>query len=340
MLFSALVDADYLDTEEYFAELQGVPRPRGRHPTLAELRRRLNGHLDRLAAGAEAGPVNDLRQEVLAHMRGKAAEPPGLFTLTVPTGGGKTLTSLAFALEHARRHGLARVIYVIPYMSIIEQTAEVFRKALRGDDKEDPDFVIEHHSTFDEDRVSEREAKEKLRLAMENWDAPIIVTTAVQFFESLFGNRPSRCRKLHNVASSVIILDEAQTLPLQYLRPCVAALDELARNWRTSVVLCTATQPALAKSNGFCGGFENVRELAPDPERLQGLPRAAVGVLDRRRSAGASSFSERMESRGVRQPSSCRGNAGCEYRVLTAARDAVASRAKLDESDLAEPFGD
>ena len=284
MLFSALVDADYLDTEEYFAGLQGAPKPRGQHPTLAELRGRLNAYLDKLATGAETGPVNDLRQEVLTHVRGKATEPPGLFTLTVPTGGGKTLTSLAFALDHARRHGLARVIYVIPYMSIIEQTAAVFRTALLGGDAEEPDFVIEHHSTFDEDRIGRREAREKLRLAMENWDAPIIVTTAVQFFESLFSNRPSRCRKLHNVANSVVILDEAQTLPLQYLRPCVAALDELARNWRTSVVLCTATQPALAQSNGFHGGFENVRELAPEPKRLyRKLKRARVrheGRLD------------------------------------------------------------
>ena len=268
MLFSALVDADYLDTEGYFTGLEGGTKPRGQHPALGELRERLNAYLDQLVAGAEAGSVNDLRQEVLAHVRGKAAESPGLFTLTVPTGGGKTLASLAFALDHARLHGLARVIYVIPYMSIIEQTAAVFRKALQGRDTDEPDFVIEHHSTFDEERIGRREARDKLRLAMENWDAPIIVTTAVQFFESLFSNRPSRCRKLHNIANSVVILDEAQTLPLQYLRPCVAALDELARNWRTSVVLCTATQPALAQSNGFIGGFEDVRELAPEPKRL------------------------------------------------------------------------
>lgn len=284
MLFSALVDADYLDTEAYFARLQGAPKPRGQHPTLTELQGRLNAYLDKLAAVTEVSPVNDLRQEVLAHVRGKAVEPPGPFTLTVPTGGGKTLTSLAFALDHARRHGLARVIYVIPYMSIIEQTATVFRTALRGGDAEEPDFVIEHHSTFDEDRIGRREAKEKLRLAMENWDAPIIVTTAVQFFESLFSNRPSRCRKLHNVANSVVILDEAQTLPLQYLRPCVTVLDELARNWRTSVVLCTATQPALAQSNGFPDGLEGVRELAPEPKRLyRALKRTRVhhaGELD------------------------------------------------------------
>ena len=267
MVFSALVDADYLDTEAYCAGLEGTPPARGEHPDLAELSRRLDGHLDDLQAQAGSGTVNDLRREVLAHARQGAAEPRGVFTLTVPTGGGKTLASLAFALDHARRHGLDRVIYVIPYMSIIEQTASVFRRALQDGDTP-VNFVIEHHSTFDEERIGNREARDKLHLAMENWDAPIIVTTAVQFFESLFANRPSRCRKLHNVANSVVILDEAQTLPLRHLRPCVVALDELARNWRSSVVLCTATQPALAESEGFAGGFEDVRELAPVPERL------------------------------------------------------------------------
>ena len=267
MVFSALVDADFLDTEAYYAGLDGAPPARGEHPDLAELSRRLDKHLDDLQATAESGVVNDLRREVLAHARRRAAEPRGVFSLTVPTGGGKTLASLAFALDHARRHGLDRVIYVIPYMSIIEQTAGEFRRALRDGDTP-VDFVIEHHSTFDEERIRERESRDKLRLAMENWDAPIIVTTAVQFFESLFANRPSRCRKLHNIANSVVILDEAQTLPLKHLRPCVAALDELARNWRSSVVLCTATQPALVESDGFKGGFENVRELAPAPERL------------------------------------------------------------------------
>ena len=204
---------------------------------------------------------------MLAAAREKAENPPGLFTLTAPTGGGKTLSSLAFALRHAVRHGLARIVYVIPFTSIVEQTAAVFRDALGGGD--DADFVIEHHGAFDEDRVGEREARDKLRLAMENWDAPIVVTTAVQFFESLFANRPSRCRKLHNIANGVVILDEAQTLPLQLLRPCVAALDELARNWRTSVVLCTATQPALAEDDGFSGGFRGVREIAPNPKGLR-----------------------------------------------------------------------
>ena len=269
MVFSALVDADYLDTEAYYTGLEGTQPARGEHPDLAELSRRLEAHLDDLQANAVHNPVNDLRAEVLAHARQRAAEPQGVFTLTVPTGGGKTLASLAFALDHAVRHGLDRVIYVIPYTSIIEQTASVFRDALGGGEGLPTNFIIEHHSTFDEERIGNRESRTKLRLAMENWDAPIIVTTAVQFFESLFANRPSRCRKLHSIANSVVILDEAQTLPLEYLRPCVAAMDELARNWRTSVVLCTATQPALRREeDDFIGGFEQVRELAPQPRRL------------------------------------------------------------------------
>ena len=268
MVFSALVDADYLDTEAYYTGLEGTSPVRGKHPNLAELSRRLDAHLDDLQANAESSAVNDLRKEVLAHARRGAAEARGVFALTVPTGGGKTLASLAFALDHALRHGLDRVIYVIPYMSIIEQTASVFRDALRGGDGGSVDFVIEHHSTFDEDGIGNRESGDKLRLAMENWDAPIVVTTAVQFFESLFANRPSRCRKLHSIANSVVILDEAQTLPLKHLRPCITALDELARNWRASVVLCTATQPALGEADGFTGGFQQVKELAPEPQRL------------------------------------------------------------------------
>ena len=157
------------------------------------------------------------------------------------------------------------MIYVVPYTSIIEQTADVFRKALGTKGRNTTDFIIEHHSAFEDERVQDREARDKLRLAKENWDAPIIVTTAVQFFESLFANRPSRCRKLHNVANSIVILDEAQTLPLGLLWPCVAALDELARNWKTSVVLCTATQPALGEADGFVGGL---REVAPEPADL------------------------------------------------------------------------
>lgn len=267
MLFSALVDADFLDTEAYYDGLRDHRAARSRYPGLRQLREQLNQHLEALGSRSR-GPINELRAEILSHARGRATDAPGSFSLTVPTGGGKTLASLAFALDHAVHHGLARIIYQIPYMSIVEQTATVFREALQSEHGGDADFVVEHHSTFDEDRVGSREGREKLRLAMQNWDAPIIVTTAVQFFDSLFANRPSNCRKLHNIARSVIILDEAQTLPLQYLRPCVAALDELARNWRASVVLCTATQPQLSKSDQLPEGFEELRELAPEPTRL------------------------------------------------------------------------
>jgi hypothetical protein len=233
-------------------------------------------------------PLDSLRAEVLRHAVERADLPPGLFTLTVPTGGGKTLASLSFALAHAVKHGLRRVIYVIPYTSIIEQTAEVFRAAVG------PDDVLEHHASFDWERArgarrpddESPEAVAKLQRAAENWDVPIVVTTAVQFFESLFSNRPSRCRKLHNVARSVVVLDEVQTLPVRLLRPSMAALDELSRHYRTSVVLCTATQPALRQIDGAIVGrdkapigfaIDDGRELAPDPQRLYNrLRRVAV----------------------------------------------------------------
>jgi CRISPR-associated endonuclease/helicase Cas3 len=277
MLFSCLVDADFLETEAFYARAQGELVERGGHASLPALRERLQHYMTAKRAEASASSVNALRARVLDHAVQKAALAPGLFTLTVPTGGGKTLASLSFALEHAISHGMERVIYVIPYTSIIEQTARVFRDALGTYDD-----VLEHHASFDWEHaaVSRGEVAkaddegpngiEKLRRAAENWDVPIVVTTAVQFFESLFANRPSRCRKLHNLARAVIVLDEAQTLPLHLLRPSMAALDELCRNYGASVVLCTATQPALRKKDGFEGGFriDDDRELAPDPRAL------------------------------------------------------------------------
>lgn len=279
MIFSCLVDADFIDTDNFYRRIEGnEPRSENSGASLEVLRERLNGYLD---GKPETGGINPLRADILAHVRGMAGESPGRFSLTVPTGGGKTLASLAFALDHAIAHGLRRVIYVIPFTSIIEQTASVFREAF-GELGEDA--VLEHHSAFFDDPQSELQSVEKRRLAMENWDAPAVVTTAVQFFESLFADRPSRCRKLHNIAGSVVILDEAQTLPLDLLRPCVTLLDELALNYRTSIVLCTATQPALTRVQGFKDGLEDVRELAPDPPLLyRQLRRVTVrhaGVLD------------------------------------------------------------
>lgn len=278
MLFSCLVDADFIDTDEFYRRIEGLgPRRTKSAPTLEQLRERLNA---KLASFSPDTPIKVTRADILAHVRGKAADSPGLFSLTVPTGGGKTLSSLAFALDHAILHGLRRVIYVVPFTSIIEQNAQVFREAL-GDLGDDA--VLEHHSAFD-DSGATYEGKRKRNLAMENWDAPIVVTTAVQFFESLLSDRPSRCRKLHNIASSVVILDEAQTLPLKLLRPCVTLLDELALNYKASVVLCTATQPALRVEDGFLNGLSGVREIAPDPKRLyDDLRRVRVrhiGILD------------------------------------------------------------
>ncbi|MEX1032780.1 MAG: CRISPR-associated endonuclease Cas3'' [Cellvibrionaceae bacterium] len=264
MLFSCLVDGDFLDTENFYRLTEKTkPERIVDYPSLKALRKRLDAHFRSFQSKSK---VDSIRGEVLNHVRSRAQEDTGLFSLNVPTGGGKTLTSLAFALDHAIHHGLRRIIYVIPFTSIVEQNAAVFRQAL-GDLGDEA--VLEHHSAFIDNPEESREAKDKLRLAMENWEPPIIVTTAVQFFESLFASRPSRCRKLHNVAGSVVILDEAQTLPLKLLRPCMAAMDELALNYQSSLVLCTATQPALRVEDEFKRGLKNVRELAPFPQRLQ-----------------------------------------------------------------------
>ena len=276
MLYSCLVDADYLDTEAFYLKLENKASERGGYPDLNTLQHNFNQFINdfrrRIAQAPEQteaekrnAALNRLRSEILEHAVEQAAQPQGLFTLTVPTGGGKTFTSMAFALEHAKQHGMRRVIYVIPFTSIIEQNAAEFRKAF-GELGEQA--VLEHHSTFDDGKLQNEATKDKLRLASENWDAPIVVTTAVQFFESLFADRSSRCRKLHNIAGSVIILDEAQMLPLNLLLPIMQAIKELAQNYRCSIVMCTATQPAVQAENGFYRGFENVREIAPKPTAL------------------------------------------------------------------------
>jgi len=285
MLFSCLVDADFCDTERFYAVAEGKNVDR-EWPALAaiveELRARFDAHLAGLSANAGQTELNQLRADILAHARAKATQQRGIFTLNVPTGGGKTLTSLGFALDHAKAHGLQRVVYAIPFTSIIDQTAVIFRTVL-GEG-----IVLEHHSAIDNERRTsptsrdegERDAAAKMRLAMEDWAAPVIVTTNVQLFESLFANRPSRCRKLHNLVNAVIVLDEAQAIPLPLLRPCVAALDELTRNYGCSVILCTATQPALAAPH-FPGGFTlpPERELAPDPALLgQALKRVTLSL--------------------------------------------------------------
>ncbi|CAM3358253.1 CRISPR-associated helicase, Cas3 family [Paracoccus aminovorans] len=261
MVFSCLVDADFRDTESFYAGLNGTRPDRG-WPALADLlpewRDAFNAHMEGFR---QNGRINRLRAEILIHVRQAAAMTPGLFTLTVPTGGGKTLASLGFALDHAARYGHRRIIFAIPYTSIIDQTAGIFR-GLFGD------AVLEHHSAIDDERTNP-ERKDKLRLAMEDWAAPLVVTTNVQFFESLFAARPSRCRKLHNIAGSVIVLDEAQALPRKLLMPALRMIDTLCAHYGCSVVLCTATQPAFDSRQLKQGGLPlEGRELAPDPVRL------------------------------------------------------------------------
>ncbi len=233
MVYSCLVDADYLDTEAFMTD-GGTGRMAGE--SMLMLLEKLNRHIAPWLGNEDKDTINGRRTEILRSCIEKGKKRKGLFRLTVPTGGGKTVASLAFALNHAAEHGLKRMIYVIPYTSIIEQNAKVFGDIL-GEEN-----VLEHHSGIDYESTDELKTKQ---LAAENWDMPVVVTTNVQFFESLFSHRSSKCRKLHHIANSVIIFDEAQMLPNDYLLPCIAAMEELIRHYGSSIVLCTATQPSL-----------------------------------------------------------------------------------------------
>ena len=284
MLYSCLVDADFLDTEQFCSPDRHAMRPVWPElPILDDVfHRRLEewGFLSdtsvteqELRSGADAPCGSDARTEgirlarrcMLQHCLEAADLSPGIFSLIMPTGGGKTLASLAFALRHAKKYGLRRIILVVPYTSIIEQNADVFRQVL-GED-----VVLEHHSNFvhpsEKAMEDESDAPDAVayRLSTENWDATVIVTTSVQFFESLFANRPSQCRKIHNIAKSVVILDEVQMIPVPFVAPCVATLRLLAGKYGSSIVLCTATQPAFMQSDKLPQGFlaSEVRNIIP-----------------------------------------------------------------------------
>jgi CRISPR-associated endonuclease/helicase Cas3 len=257
MLFSCLVDADFLDTERFMDE--GKTDARAAFDSLATLKVAFDRHMRNKATYATNTPINRVRADVLLQCIASAKKPPGMFTLTVPTGGGKTLSSMAFALEHAAQHNKRRIIYVIPFTSIIEQTANIFRDIF-GEN------VIEHHSNADESANENH----KTRLACENWDAPIIVTTSVQFFESLFAARTSRCRKLHSIVGSVVVLDEAQLIPPELRIPILDTINLLSTYYSVTFVLSTATQPVLTgvKSRNASTGLSSVTEIIDEPAAL------------------------------------------------------------------------
>lgn len=259
MLFSCLVDADRACTEAFCNPMQSEERRKPR-PSMRAMQERVIAHLAELQRGALETEVNLCRRDVLQQCRMAATSNPGFFSLQVPTGGGKTLSSLAFALEHAAVHSHRRVVVAIPFTSIIEQTADVYRKALGPLSAQ---ALVEHHTNLQPTHDTRAN-----QFATENWDAPLIVTTNVQLFESLFAAATSPCRKLHRLARSIIILDEAQTLPVELLEPTLAALRELVLNYGCTVVLCTATQPALERRSDFPLGLEDVRPIIADPSRL------------------------------------------------------------------------
>lgn len=279
MLYSCLADADFLDTESFMQPGKVVQR--AGFAAITELKSRFDKFITAKETECERSRVNEIRREVLVACRDAAKRSPGLYSLTVPTGGGKTLSGMAFALDHAVKHGMKRIVYVIPYTSIIEQTAGVFGAVFGGVN------VVEHHSNLNPDKETPRSA-----LAAENWDAPIVVTTNVQFFESLYGARPGACRKLHNLVNSVIILDEAQMIPPELLTPCVDVMNQLVRNYGATLVLATATQPALpgldvaapiiAPDMDLYGRLKRVDYALPAKPQKTGWPELAQRLQEHR----------------------------------------------------------
>lgn len=268
-LFSALTDADWLDTEHHFSKERTEAREVQRldEDRLCErLLEKLENKFQQLPI---EGKINALRTKARTDAASHAEEDQGFFSLQLPTGLGKTLTSMYWALLHAKHNHLQRVIIILPYINIIDQTAKIL-KEIFGEDA-----VLEHHSgivdedgkhdKYDESAVGDDKELAK-RLACENWGAPIIVTTSVQFFESLFSNRPFKCRKNHNIAESVVIFDEIQTLPKVYAEPIIVMLKNVNTLAKTSFLFCTATQPAFMKRKGF-DGIENIRPLIAKPEK-------------------------------------------------------------------------
>lgn len=263
-LFSALTDSDWLSTEKHFDK------------GISEIRSDISLPIEEMIPKLETefskkpkeGKINQLRNTARHEVLEKAAQPCGFYSLSLPTGLGKTLTSIAWALRHAKTNTLKRIIIVLPFVNIIDQTAQILKDIFGNE------LVLEHHSNFNEDDTANDldEAnyallEQRKKLACENWNYPVIVTTTVQFFESLFSNRPSKCRKIHNIAESVIIFDEVQTLPKEVIIPSLQMLKDVQTIMKTSFLFCTATQPAFEKRKGF-DGIENIQPLITDPAEM------------------------------------------------------------------------
>ena len=257
-LLSCLVDADRIDAQNFPYEEATLWMKQT--TSLQELKEKYERYMASLHGKAKPSKLNSIRNEILNSCLTKAQGRRGFYSLTVPTGGGKTLSSLGFALYHAVANEQKRVIYTIPFTSIIEQNAEVFARVLGRNN------VVEHHSNY-ENPYKTKEELLKFQLAQENWYEPIIVTTNVQFFETLFSNKPSKVRKLHNISNSIIILDEIQSIPNKYIKPCLAALNELVINYDCTIVLCSATQPEYDKNKLFLEEVK-IEEIIDDPQKL------------------------------------------------------------------------
>ena len=283
MLFSCLVDADYMDTE-WFMDAESA-RKRINGITLQSLLPILETFIDNLQKRNSESEVNAVRRQVQERCVSMSDVEKGFYSLTVPTGGGKTLSSLSWALRHAVHNGMKRIIIAIPYTSIIVQTASIL-KQIFGEEA-----VLEHHSNFNPQSLTGKDMQHKAKLATENWDYPIVVTTNVQLFESMFSNKPSDCRKLHNIANSVIILDEVQTLPTDYLQPIVDALKSYQRMFGISVLFTTASQPVLSGLVEGCNpkaafqGIDNITEIIPKEYALHDKLRRVCLKID---NAGSS----------------------------------------------------
>ncbi|MFB6231196.1 MAG: CRISPR-associated helicase Cas3' [Salinibacter sp.] len=262
MLHSALVDADCLDTERHFDPERFAARET--EDSISDLWAQFEENQRALMAEAEPTVVNRRRRDVYEAAIDAAEQPPGVFSMTVPTGGGKTRSAMGFGLRHARAHDKNRVIVALPYTSIIEQNADVYREIF-GEQ-----VVLEHHSAVRAEAEPGDEAPPERwrRLATQNWDAPVVVTTTVQLLESLFTNHNGRLRKLHRLANSVVVLDEVQTLPPRLMNATLDGLRELKAHYGASILLCTATQPALTERPGFPEGLDERTEIVPDPAGL------------------------------------------------------------------------